>query len=146
MRRKQYRAEWWTRAGELPVRLGQVHSSIDELLDVRWPRCTSCRTIWRTPLRPIPSGFDRAAILTIDGTARRRLLAGEASHHIQRRDVRISHSIGFLWEVFSGYLGFSHYTLRSHGWRLRNPRSTVNISIDPARRRSELRVPRSILF
>jgi carbamoyltransferase len=59
-----------------------------------------------------PSGFDHAAILCIDGigeVAGSTLLKAEGEH-IQTVDTfDYPNSLGFLWEVLSGYLGFSHY-------------------------------------
>ena len=59
-----------------------------------------------------PSGFDRAAILSIDGigeVAGSTLLKAEGQHIRTVDTFDYPNSLGFLWEVFSGYLGFSHY-------------------------------------
>jgi carbamoyltransferase len=59
-----------------------------------------------------PSGFDRAAILTIDGigeTAGSLLAKGRGTRIQSVETFEYPHSIGFLWENFSEYLGFSHY-------------------------------------
>ena len=59
-----------------------------------------------------PSGFDRAAILTIDGIGESAgsSLAKAVGTRIQSIETfEYPHSIGFLWEEFSEYLGFSHY-------------------------------------
>ena len=63
------------------------------------------------PLRHFPSGFDRAAILTIDGigeTACSSLAKANGTRIQSVEAFEYPHSIGFLWEVFTGYLGFSH--------------------------------------
>ncbi len=59
-----------------------------------------------------PSGFDRAAILSIDGIGEiaGSLLAKAAGTRIQPVETfDYPHSLGFLWEVMSTHLGFSHY-------------------------------------
>ena len=58
-----------------------------------------------------PSGFDHAAILTVDGLGETGLLTCEGRRNVYpvRRNVRDRHSIGFLWEAFSGLTWFSHY-------------------------------------
>ena len=116
LRRKRYRPEWWDPRLEetFRLRLGQVRGVVEELLG----RPLGQRFhfvphhLAHAASAYFPSGFDRAAILTIDGI-------GEAagSTRWQRPGHRIQpvetfdypHSLGFLWEVFSGYLGFSHY-------------------------------------
>ena len=59
-----------------------------------------------------PSGFDRAAILTIDGigeSAGSSLAKGVGTRIQSVETFEYPHSIGFMWEEFSGYLGFSNY-------------------------------------
>ena len=59
-----------------------------------------------------PSAFDRAAILTIDGIGEiaGTALAKAAGTRIQPVETfDYPHSLGFLWEVMSTHLGFSHY-------------------------------------
>jgi carbamoyltransferase len=116
MRRKQYRAEWWDPRLEetFRLRLGQVGSAIDELLGRSLgPRLHFVpHHMAHAASAYFPSGFDRAAILTIDGIGETAgsSLAKATGHHIQTVETfEYPHSIGFLWEVFSGYLGFSHY-------------------------------------
>jgi carbamoyltransferase len=116
LRRKGYRAEWWDPRFEevFRLRLGQLRGVADEL--------------FRQPLRQrfhfvphhlahaasayFPSGFDRAALLTVDGIGE---VAGSTLGKAEGQRIRCTetieypHSIGFLWEVFSEYLGFSHY-------------------------------------
>jgi carbamoyltransferase len=116
MRRKQYRAEWWDPRLEetFRLRLGQVGGAIDELLGRSLgPRLHFVpHHMAHAASAYFPSGFDRAAILTIDGIGETAgsSLAKATGHHIQTVETfEYPHSIGFLWEVFSGYLGFSHY-------------------------------------
>ena len=117
LRRKQYRAEWWDPRFEetFRLRLGQV------------PRPRR-RASWAFARQQefhfvphhlahaasafFPSGFDRAAILTIDGIGEvaGSTLAKAVGTRIQPVETfDYPHSLGFLWEVISGYLGFSHY-------------------------------------
>jgi carbamoyltransferase len=116
LRRKRYRAEWWDPRSEetFRLRLGQVSNAIDELLG----RSLGQRLhfvphhLAHAASAYFPSGFDRAAILTIDGIGESAgsSLAKATGHQIQIVETfEYPHSIGFLWEVFSGYLGFSHY-------------------------------------
>jgi carbamoyltransferase len=116
LRRKQYRAEWWDPRLEetFRLRLGQVGGAIDELLGRSLgPRLHFvAHHMAHAASAYFPSGFDRAAILTIDGIGETAgsSLAKATGHHIQTVETfEYPHSIGFLWEVFSGYLGFSHY-------------------------------------
>jgi carbamoyltransferase len=116
MRRKQYRAEWWDPRLEetFRLRLGQVRDAIEDLLG----RSLGQRLHFvphhmaHAASAYFPSPFDRAAILTIDGigeTAGSTLAKAVGSRIQSVETFEYPHSIGFLWEVFSGYLGFSHY-------------------------------------
>jgi carbamoyltransferase len=116
MRQKQYRAEWWDPRLEetFRLRLGTVRGAIEELLG-----CSLGPRLHFVPHHMahvasafFPSGFDRAAVLTIDGIAETACssLAKAVGTRIQSVETfEYPHSIGFLWEVFSGYLGFSPY-------------------------------------
>jgi carbamoyltransferase len=115
-RRKQYRPEWWSAKFEetFRLRVGQLPGVIDELLGHRLGQKLQfvSHHIAHAASAYFPSTFDRAAILTIDGigeTEGSSLAKAEGLRlqHVETFDY--PHSIGFLWEVFSGYLGFSHY-------------------------------------
>lgn len=59
-----------------------------------------------------PSGFEKSNILVVDGIAEHAttLLAyGEGTHIKTIESVFLPHSIGFLWEKMSKFLGFSEY-------------------------------------
>src|SRR5262249_27778342 len=59
-----------------------------------------------------PSGFDRAAILIIDGigeVAGTTLAKADGAQIETVETFDYPHSLGFLWEVMSGHLGFSQY-------------------------------------
>lgn len=115
-RRKRYRADWWDPRLEetFRLRLGQVPGAVDELLG----RSLGQRLHFvphhmaHAASAYFPSGFERAAILTIDGIGETAgtSLAKAIGTRIQTIETfEYPHSIGFIWEVFSGYLGFSHY-------------------------------------
>jgi carbamoyltransferase len=113
----QFRAEWWPdpRLEEVfLLRLGEVRGVAERIL--------------RRPLRQrfhfvphhlahaasayFPSGFDRAAILTIDGIGEVACstLATAVGTRIQMLETfNYPHSLGFVWEVISAHLGFSPY-------------------------------------
>ena len=116
LRRKRYRAEWWDPRVEetFRLRLGQVQSAVEEFLG----RSLGQRFhfvphhLAHAASAYFPSGFDRAAVLILDGIGETAgsSLAKAVGTRIQNIDVfEYPHSIGFVWEVFSEYLGFSHY-------------------------------------
>jgi carbamoyltransferase len=116
LRRKRYRAEWWGQKVEetFQVRLGQVQSAVEEFLG----RSLGQRFhfvphhLAHAASAYFPSGFDRAAILTVDGigeSAGSSLAKGVGTRIQSVETFEYPHSIGFLWEEFSGYLGFSNY-------------------------------------
>ncbi|MBV8920176.1 MAG: carbamoyltransferase [Bradyrhizobium sp.] len=116
MRRKQYRAEWWDPRLEetFRLRLGQVRGAIEDLLGRSLgPKLHLVpHHMAHAASAYFPSPFDRAAILTIDGIGETAgsTLAKAVGTRIQSVETfEYPHSIGFVWEVFSGYLGFSHY-------------------------------------
>jgi carbamoyltransferase len=115
-RRKHYRAEWWDPKFEetFRLRVGQVQNAVEELLgrSLRQRFHFVSHHLAHAASAFFPSGFDRAAILTIDGigeTAGASLAKAVGSQVKEIEIFDYPHSMGFLWEVFSGYLGFSHY-------------------------------------
>jgi carbamoyltransferase len=116
LRRKRYRAEWWDPRVEetFRLRLGQVQSAVEEFLG----RSLMQRFhfvphhLAHAASAYFPSGFDRAAILTLDGIGESEgsSLAKGIGTRIQSVETfEYPHSIGFMWEEFSAYLGFSNY-------------------------------------
>jgi carbamoyltransferase len=116
LRAKRYRAEWWDPRFEetFQLRLGQVKVAVEELLG----RSLGERFhfvphhLAHAASSYFPSGFDRAAILSIDGigeTAGTTLAKAEGARIQVIETFEYPHSIGFLWEMFSEHLGFSHY-------------------------------------
>jgi carbamoyltransferase len=116
LRRKRYRTEWWDPRVEetFQLRLGQVGAAFEELLG----RSLGQRLhfvphhLAHAASVYFPSGFDRAAIISIDGIGESAgsFLAKGIGTQIQTIEAfEYPHSIGFVWEVFSEFLGFSHY-------------------------------------
>ena len=96
------------------LRLGQVRGVAEELLGrpLRQSFHFVPHHMAHAASAYFPSGFDRAAILTIDGIGETAgsSLAKAAGARIQPvESLDYPHSLGFLWEVMSSHLGFSHY-------------------------------------
>jgi carbamoyltransferase len=115
-RRKHYRAEWWDPRLEetFTLRIGQVQNAVEELLGRPLGQRFHfvSHHLAHAASAYFPSGFDRAAILTVDGigeTAGAMLAKGVGTSIKELEIFDYPHSIGFMWEVFSDYLGFSHY-------------------------------------
>jgi carbamoyltransferase len=115
-RRKHYRPEWWDPRFEetFRLRVGQVQAVAEELLgrSLRDRFHFVSHHLTHAASAYFPSGFDRAAILSIDGigeTAGSSLAkaSGTRVEHIEIFDY--PNSLGFLWEVMSSHLGFSSY-------------------------------------
>jgi carbamoyltransferase len=117
LRRTRFRREWWADPRFEDVfllRLGQVRGVAEELLGRRLRQRFHFvpHHLAHAASAYFPSGFDRAAILTIDGIgeAAGSSLAKAAGTRIQPVETfDYPHSIGFVWEVICGYLGFSNY-------------------------------------
>ena len=116
LRRKRFRKEWWGEQFEetFQLRLGQLQGVVEELLG----RSLAKRFhfvphhLAHAASAYFPSTFDRAAILTIDGIGESAgsslaKATGQKLQHVETFEY--PHSIGFVWEAFSEYLGFSHY-------------------------------------
>jgi len=116
LRRTRFKPEWWIPQWEdvFLLRLGQVQGVAEELLErsLRQKFHFVSHHLAHAASAYFPSGFDRAAILNIDGIgeAAGSTLAKAVGQRIQTVETfDYPHSLGFLWEVFSGYLGFSSY-------------------------------------
>jgi len=115
-RRKSYRQEWWSPKFEetFTLRIGQVQGAVEELLRRSLAKRFHfvSHHLSHAASAYFPSGFDGAAILTIDGigeTAGAQLAKAQGTRVKEIEIFDYPHSMGFLWETFSGYLGFSHY-------------------------------------
>ena len=117
LRRKRYRAEWWMdpRFEEVfLLRLGQVRGAADEFLgrSLRQRFHFVPHHLAHAASAYYPSGFDRAAILVIDGIGEAAgstlwRAAGTQIKPVETFDY--PHSLGFVWEIICGHLGFSTY-------------------------------------
>jgi carbamoyltransferase len=116
MRQKEYRTAYWDPRFEetFRLRLGQVRDVAEELLGRPLAQRFHfvSHHLAHAASAYFPSGFDRAAILSIDGIGEvaGTTLGKAVGQRIQSVEtIDYPNSLGFLWEVFSGYLGFSQY-------------------------------------
>jgi carbamoyltransferase len=116
MRHAQYRKAWWDPKLEetFRLRLGQVQGAVEEFLGR--PLKQSFHFVPHHMAHAasayFPSGFDRAAILSLDGIGEvaGSFLAKATGTRIEPVEaIDYPNSLGFLWEVISSHLGFSHY-------------------------------------
>jgi carbamoyltransferase len=117
LRRKRFRPEWWghPRFEEIfLLRLGQVRGVAEELLGrpLRQRFHFVPHHLAHAASAYYPSGFDRAAILVIDGIGE---AAGTTLWKAVGTKIRpvetfdYPHTIGFVWEILCGHLGFLAY-------------------------------------
>jgi len=107
LRQTRYRAEWWPdpRAEEVfLLRLGQVRGVADELFrrKLRQTFHFVPHHLAHAASAYFPSGFDRAAILTVDGigeAAGSTLAKAVGTRIDQVETFEYPHSLGFAWEV-----------------------------------------------
>jgi carbamoyltransferase len=116
MRHTQYRREWWDPRLEetFRLRLGQVQGAVEEFLGrpLKQNFHFVPHHMAHAASAYFPSGFDRAAILSLDGIGEvaGSFLAKAQGTRIQPvESIDYPNSLGFLWEVISSHLGFSHY-------------------------------------
>jgi carbamoyltransferase len=117
LRRKRFSPEWWAdpRFEEVfLLRLGQVRGIADEILghQLRQRFHFVPHHLAHAASAYYPSGFDRAAILVIDGigeAAGSTLWKGVGTRIQPVETLDYPHTIGFVWEIICDYLGFSTY-------------------------------------
>jgi carbamoyltransferase len=116
LRRTRFHPEWWFPQWEetFLLRLGQVQGVAEELFERPLKQSFHFvpHHLAHAASAYFPSGFDGAAILNIDGigeAAGSELAKAEGTRIKAIETFDYPHSLGFLWEVISGYLGFSHY-------------------------------------
>ena len=117
LRRATFRAEWWADPKNEQVflqRLGQIGNTAERVLGrplrgrlkfVHHHLAHAWSAYW-------PSGFDRAAILVVDGigeAACSTLARGEGPRIRTLETILFPNSLGFVWEAISSHLGFSPY-------------------------------------
>ena len=117
LRRKQFRPQWWAnpRLEEIfLLRLGQVRGVAEEILG----RPLGQRFhfvphhLTHAASAYYPSGFDRAAVLVIDGigeTAGSTLWKAIGTRIQPIETFDYPNSLGFVWEIICAYLGFLPY-------------------------------------
>jgi carbamoyltransferase len=115
-RRARYRAAWWDPRVEetFQLRLGQVRNVAEELLDrpLRHNFHFVSHHLAHAASAFFPSGFARAAILVLDGigeVAGSTLMKASGTRIQEIESFDYPHSLGFVWEALSSYLGFSQY-------------------------------------
>ena len=116
LRRTRFNPDWWFPQWEetFLLRLGQVQGVAEELFGRKLAQKFHFvpHHLAHAASAYFPSGFDRAAILNIDGigeAAGSELAKAEGTRITPLETFDYPHSLGFLWEVMSGYLGFSSY-------------------------------------
>jgi len=116
LRRTRFNPDWWFPQWEetFLLRLGQVQGVAEELFGRKLAQKFHFvpHHLAHAASAYFPSGFDRAAILNIDGigeAAGSELAKAEGTRITALETFDYPHSLGFLWEVMSGYLGFSSY-------------------------------------
>jgi carbamoyltransferase len=117
LRRARFRAEWWPNPKDEEVfllRLGQAREVADGIFgrQLRQKFHFVPHHLAHAASAYFPSGFDRAAILTVDGigeAAGSTLAKGVGKEIEEIETFDFPHSIGFAWEVICGYLGFDIY-------------------------------------
>jgi carbamoyltransferase len=117
LRRATFRPDWWAEPQNESTfleRLGQVGSAVDKLLGrrLRGKFKFVDHHLAHAASAYFPSGFDRSAILIIDGIGEAvcSTLASGDGTHIRTLEAKLfPHSLGFLWEDISDHLGFSRY-------------------------------------
>ena len=117
LRRATFRAEWWADPKNEQVFLqwlGQIGNTAERVLGrplrgrlkfVHHHLAHAWSAYW-------PSGFDRAAILVVDGigeAACSTLARGDGPRIRTLETILFPNSLGFVWEAVSSYLGFSRY-------------------------------------
>ena len=117
LRRTKFRAEWWpdpSLEAEFLRRLGEVGDVTSTLMGRPLGRSLKFvpHHLAHAASAYYPSGFDAAAILVIDGIGEAdcsMLGRGDGLGIYTLECFTYPHSLGFLWEQLSIYLGFSPY-------------------------------------
>src|SRR6202022_2798000 len=117
LRRTHYRPEWWPDPlyeTVFMLRLAEVRGVTERILGRPLGQKFHFvpHHLAHAASAYFPSGFDRAAILIIDGLGEvaGSTLAKAVGMHIQPVETfDYPHSLGFVWEIICDYLGFSTY-------------------------------------
>jgi len=117
LRRTEYSADWWPDSqmeDTFLECLGEVGDAADRLMGRKLGRAFKFvpHHLAHAASAYYPSGFDTAAILVIDGigeAACSTLAEGEGVRIKPVETFSYPHSLGFVWERASDFLGFSPY-------------------------------------
>ena len=117
VRRAEFQADWWPdrkMEHEFLRYLGKVGDAAGSILRRKLGRALKFvpHHLTHAASAYYPSGFDAAAILVIDGigeAACSTLARGEGARIETLETFSYPHSLGFVWEQASSYLGFSAY-------------------------------------
>ncbi|MBM3625750.1 MAG: carbamoyltransferase, partial [Alphaproteobacteria bacterium] len=117
LRRLKFRPEWWPDSSLESVflhSLDEVDGAVARMMGRRVGRALKFvpHHLAHAASAYYPSGFDKAAILVIDGIGEAdctMLARGEGNHIGVLASLSYPHSLGFVWEQASVYLGFSAY-------------------------------------
>ena len=117
VRRAEFQADWWPDGKmehEFLQYLGKVGDAAGRILRRKLGRALKFvpHHLTHAASAYYPSGFDAAAILVIDGigeAACSTLARGEGARIETLETFSYPHSLGFVWEQASSYLGFSAY-------------------------------------
>jgi carbamoyltransferase len=117
LRRSKFRPEWWPdrRLEDVFLKsLDEIDGAVTQLMGASFGGALKFvpHHLAHAASAYYPSGFDNAAILVIDGIGEAdcsMLARGEGNHISVVESLAYPHSIGFLWEQISVYLGFSSY-------------------------------------
>ncbi|RTL88493.1 MAG: carbamoyltransferase [Hyphomicrobiales bacterium] len=117
LRRTKFRPEWWPDSSLEDIfleRLDEIDEAVARLMGRRFGRALKYipHHLAHAASAYYPSGFDKAAILVIDGIGEAdcsMLARGEAARISVIESLAYPHSLGFVWEHTSVYLGFSAY-------------------------------------
>lgn len=117
LRRAKFRPEWWPDSSFEEIflqRLEEVDEAVARLMGRSFGESLKFvpHHVAHAASAYYPSGFDKAAILVIDGIGEAdcsMMARGEGNHISVVDSLSFPHSLGFVWEHTSVYLGFSAY-------------------------------------
>jgi carbamoyltransferase len=117
LRRAKFRPEWWPDSALEDVflkSLDEIDGAVARLMGRRLGKALKYvpHHLAHAASAYYPSGFEKAAILVIDGIGEAdctMLARGERDHISVLASLSYPHSLGFVWEHTSVYLGFSAY-------------------------------------
>jgi carbamoyltransferase len=117
LRADHFRAEWWPEPALEAVfldHLAKVEDAVSAVMGRKIGKSLQFvpHHLAHAASAYYPSGFDKAAILVVDGIGEAdcsMLAKGDGQRIEILETFRFPHSLGFVWEHLSAYLGFSSY-------------------------------------